>query len=340
MSRFTRYLSSLSLCVGTLLVPAAAFADYPAAQATPGQVWIFPGDTEFDWRVTGAEDGTTITVTYTGCGDQVAGASTQTAPGDYTFTVRTDPDKLGPDWTRTLTIEEPGFDPYTETVQNSDPNLAFTCGGEEAQPLVDTWSRKKGKVTHSPRVGQTVAVTPTVLTQHAEDDYTVVDYSWFAGQNDVSGQQKLTVKKAWVGKSIKMVVTVTDYSTEQVETTTLKYGSVPKMTRDIETVGNCSNCTTEADWLAAQGRIMGADGAGVFVFQQYRPCGGGTWKSFRRQTTTAHGNYDLGADTPKQRRKYQEKRLSKVPMYSAQSSTFIPGNGLYRPTRFVNSYCL
>lgn len=233
MSRFSRLTAGLAVATGLALATGLvgpAHAAVPDTQATPGQAFAFPSSVEFDWNVTNAEPDTVITVLYTGCGGQVAGYHRQLAIDASFFTVSADPGKLGTDWTRTLTIEQPGADTFTETVTNTDPGLQLDCSDTQ-EPIVAAWSKKTGRVKSKPAPGDKVGVTATELAEFTPARTAKVSYAWYADDERVARGRKLTVAKKWRGKALTMRIVAATPMDVWRQDKTIRYGTVAKARR-------------------------------------------------------------------------------------------------------------
>lgn len=118
----------------------------------------------------------------------------------------------------TISITEPGYASYTLTSNVRFYGLGGPTCDEVRNPTIDPtettpaatkWSTKKGNTV--PKVGKTIKVTPTRAPGFT------VSYMWKVGVKVVDRDRALTVKKAYRGKKIAMVVTVTKPDTKTLQ---------------------------------------------------------------------------------------------------------------------------
>lgn len=127
--------------------------------------------------------------------------------------------------TLSVQVTEVGYTPYTMT-----SNITFTgVGGPSCEEVlnptadpetpettrVEKWSTKKGNT--SAKVGKRLAVTPTRAPG------STVTYIWKVGAKVVDRDRSMTVKKAYQGKKVTMVVTATKPGSKTLQRT-LGYG--------------------------------------------------------------------------------------------------------------------
>lgn len=222
-----RVLTAVSAALAAALVAtcAPALASPPEAEVRPGQAYVFPSSVEFDWNVRNAAEGTRVTIVYVGCGGKVAGYGSVTGAGDYGLTVHGNPSKLGPDWTRTVVVEQQGADTYTDTETNTDSSLQFTCSKKE-EPIVEKWSRKEGKVKSNPRPGDRLAVSRTRLNSFGEAKAATVSYRWTVDGKPVSTSPRVRVQQAWAGRTVRISVLAATEQNVWQQSRTLRFGTV------------------------------------------------------------------------------------------------------------------
>lgn len=117
-----------------------------------------------------------------------------------------------------------------------------------------------------------------------------------------------------------------------------------KESRDLKrlTCRKIPKCDKDASYWEGddKGRIRGDDGAGVYVFIQYRKCGQGKWANLTRETTTATGAWDFYYTyKASEKKKYQVKEYKADFPDSVQFSFFIPASDAYKPYRSVSPFC-
>lgn len=186
--------------------------------------------------------GTTLHVMWSSCGnpvkesstvigdrypDRPAGIATLFSPnGSFDLRPNSVNQMVGRSVEYTLTITQPGYDPFALTGSYSGYTTPRpSCetinspgyGDEPASITVTQWSARKG-ATMTAKVGKTLKVTPTRAAGAK------VAYMWKVGTKVVDRDRAMTVKRSYRGKKVTMRVTVSKSGAKSVSKT-LRYGN-------------------------------------------------------------------------------------------------------------------
>lgn len=148
-------------------------------------------------------------------------------------------DRIGPSIDYTLTVTEPGYDPYTFTgstsTYTSRPSCEDLAGDNAAGIPIKAWSVKYAQP--DAKVGSNLTISDTRADgAHIGYVWTVATKSAKSGSKTIKksstivsrGYRTLKVKKGWKGKDLSVTVTVTKGTGKRAKTLTktINYGTV------------------------------------------------------------------------------------------------------------------
>lgn len=211
---------------------AAAIATYPStpAQALPDPQADYnvvakslstggPSSfSRFRYTIFNSTAESNINVKVIGCGGAVVFETNKKRAGTYEFDVSPQANKMGKSWRLVTTITEPNRETNESVLKKFTPDWDFSCSGMDSRPSVGVkkWSKKAGKYTTAKR-GKTLKVTATKAEAGAK-----VTYAWKINGKVVDRDRSMRVKKTYVGKTVRLKVTVKKHG-KKTRTKTISY---------------------------------------------------------------------------------------------------------------------
>lgn len=206
-----------------LVARGVALPDPDASYDVVARTVQAPGDpisfSAFRYTVVRAGATTKVNVKVIGCSGKVMFETTRAKSGTYTFDVTPDAHRMGRDWKLVTTISEPGRATNVSTLKKFTPDWDFSCGGSArpASVKVTKWSAKAGRYRTAKR-GRTLKVSATRTESGAK-----TSYAWTVNGKVVDRDRSMKVKKAYVGKKVRLKVTVRKDGRKS-RTRTISYG--------------------------------------------------------------------------------------------------------------------